>query len=304
MKRPSRLVILALFFSVLFMPGRIAIVAFVFIVLLVLSVIAYVKRKSRAGLVVVTLLVLFTGFHLFSMVDQFKLRKFIVENSPIDVSRIAEGGYEGEARGLRGPIRVRVEVRGGRIEDVRVLEHQEAISALYGLREQVLEAGDINIKLVPATVHGSPEATIGFKNAVLDALWKGYPGRPEPKPWSKLTFWMTKHHFNRITLNSLAIIFVMILVFDYSLQPVIAEGTGQSLNCYNCQICVGACPVKIVDGEPYPMTMVLAARLGDYEKVERLAGYCVACSKCAGKCPVSTDGKKNINTETLKIINN
>jgi len=74
------------------------------------------------------------------------------------------------------------------------------------------------------------------------------------------------------------------------LQPALVSGTGQALNCYNCQTCVGVCPVKIVDGEPYPMTMILATRLGDYEKVKRLAKYCVACSRCAGKCPVGDSG--------------
>ena len=92
------------------------------------------------------------------------------------------------------------------------------------------------------------------------------------------------------TWNTLAILFSIILVFDYSLQPALVKGTGQALNCYNCQTCVGVCPVKIVDGEPYPMTMILAARLGDYDKVLKLSKYCVACSRCAGKCPVGDSG--------------
>ena len=88
------------------------------------------------------------------------------------------------------------------------------------------------------------------------------------------------------TFNALAILFCIVLVFDYTMQPVLVKGTGQALNCYNCQTCVGVCPVKIIDGEPYPMTMILAARLGDYEKAKYLSKFCVACSRCAGKCPV------------------
>ena len=55
--------------------------------------------------------------------------------------------------------------------------------------------------------------------------------------------------------------------------------------CYNCQTCVGACPVKMVEGAPYPMTMVLETRLGNYPRVVELARYCVGCGRCAGKCP-------------------
>ena len=99
-----------------------------------------------------------------------------------------------------------------------------------------------------------------------------------------------KFRLDMTTWNALAILFCIVLVFDYTLQPVLVKGTGQALNCYNCQTCVGVCPVKIVDGEPYPMTMILAARLGDYEKVKYLSKFCVACSRCAGKCPVGDSG--------------
>jgi len=34
------------------------------------------------------------------------------------------------------------------------------------------------------------------------------------------------------------------------------------------------------------MTMVLAARLGDYRQVKELSRYCVGCGQCAQKCPV------------------
>jgi Fe-S oxidoreductase len=83
----------------------------------------------------------------------------------------------------------------------------------------------------------------------------------------------------------MAIVFIVFLLFDYSLQSILKKDTGQSLVCYNCQTCVGACPVKMVEGLPYPMTMVLETRLGNYTRVVELAHYCVGCGRCAGKCP-------------------
>ena len=111
------------------------------------------------------------------------------------------------------------------------------------------------------------------------------PVRKERSLWAESFYRLRK---NRIALASL--IFIILLTFDFSIQPVLAPGTGQSLNCYNCQACVGVCPVKMVDGDPFPMIMVLEARLGNFERVAELAEYCVGCGKCAAKCPIGNSG--------------
>ena len=139
---------------------------------------------------------------------------------------------------------------------------------------------DLNSDLIDRT-----PAIRGFYDAVSNALWTGDPGFPGASRFTRLTYFFTSHNFSRFTFNAIAIVFIVFLLFDYSLQSVLRKDTGQSLVCYNCQTCVGACPVKMVEGVPYPMTMVLETRLGNYSRVLELARYCVGCGRCAGKCP-------------------
>jgi ferredoxin len=154
------------------------------------------------------------------------------------------------------------------------------------LTEQVVRAGKPDIELVPSLIHGGPLAARGFKQAVFDALWRNVSGFPRISRISEWAYFVASNRLTLTTANVMAILFILLLVFDYSLQPVLFRDTGQSLNCYNCQVCVGACPVKAVGPHPFPMTMVLAARLGDYRLVKELSHYCVGCGQCAQKCPV------------------
>jgi ferredoxin len=134
-------------------------------------------------------------------------------------------------------------------------------------------------------VTGATVVSYGTINATRDAVWKGVVDAPKLSPISKVTLWFTSLRFQRVTIHSLAVLFIVVLLFDYTIQAALVEGTGQSLNCMDCQTCVGACPVKRAEGKLFPMEMVLRARLGDYETVARLMQYCVGCSKCAAKCP-------------------
>lgn len=227
---------------------------------------------------------------IYYLVQYGRVASYVRDHYPFDLEYVDDGTYEGVGQGLRGPIKVQVEIEDAKIKDIRIIQHQEMINALQGLPEKIVASQKLDVELVPPTIHGSIESTEGFREAVTNAVLNGIPDRPKFNLVTQVIHKFSQFRFGMTTWNALAILFCIILVFDYTLQPSLVGGTGQALNCYNCQTCVGVCPVKIVDGEPYPMTMILATRLGDYEKVKRLAKYCVACSRCAGKCPVGDSG--------------
>ncbi len=288
--RPWRLAILIIVLAFAFVYGRLILFSLLGLLLFIAAIKTYiVKKKSHFGILIpVFLVILIFGFYFIS--DYYHVRNYIIEHSPLNLDLVYNGTYEGTGRGLRGPIKVRTTIENGKILNIEVIQHQEQISAFEGLEEQIVSENRLDVELVPATVHGSIEATAGYKEAVTNALWKGVPEKPEFSALTEIINYFSKFRFDMTTFNALAILFCIVLVFDYTLQPVLVKGTGQALNCYNCQTCVGVCPVKIIDGEPYPMTMILAARLGDYEKVKYLSKFCVACSRCAGKCPVGDSG--------------
>jgi heterodisulfide reductase subunit C len=122
-------------------------------------------------------------------------------------------------------------------------------------------------------------------------LSKGIPDYPEYSVFSRafLSAFIGQAP-DRVTLNSLAILFAVFLVFEYTLQSMVTRGTGRSINCYNCATCVGVCPIKEVEGVQMPMGLVLLTRLGNYERVTELSKYCVGCGRCAAKCPIGNSG--------------
>ncbi|HDQ00484.1 MAG TPA: hypothetical protein ENN22_15060 [bacterium] len=288
--RPYRLAMLLIVTAFAFAWGRLVLFIILGLLLFIAAVKTYfVEKKSYFGLLIPVFgLGLILGIYFIK--DYYHVRNYVIDHSPINLNLVYDGTYQGTGMGLRGPIKVQTSIDDGMITDIQILQHQEAISALEGLNEQVLERNSLDIDVVPATVHGSIEATAGYLEALNNALWKGVPEKPQFSAVTKFIHYFAQFQFNLTTFNALAILFCIILVFDYTLQSVLVKNTGQALNCYNCQTCVGVCPVKIVDEEPYPMTMILAARLGDYEKVKYLSKYCVACSRCAGKCPVGVSG--------------
>jgi uncharacterized protein with FMN-binding domain len=248
-----------------------------------------IHKKSYFMIIIPAILIAFI-LGIYYLVQYGKVASYIKDHYPFDLELVDAGTYEGVGQGLRGPIKVHVEIDEAKIKDIQIIQHQEMINALKGLPEKIIAAQKLDVELVPPTIHGSIESTEGFREAVTNAVLNGIPDRPQFNAVTQIIHKFSQFRFGMTTWNALAILFCIILVFDYTLQPALVSGTGQALNCYNCQTCVGVCPVKIVDGEPYPMTMILATRLGDYEKVKRLAKYCVACSRCAGKCPVGDSG--------------
>ncbi len=288
--RPWRLVILVIITAIAFVSGRLILFSILGLLLLIAAIKAYIKERKSYFNIVVPLILIFLILGNYYIIDYKKVSQYIEDNSPVDPELVLDGTYQGEAEGLRGPIKVEVTVKDGKITSIDVLQHQEMITVFDNLDEQIIAQNSLKGEIIPATVHGSIEATQGYLAAVNNALWEGIPEKPEFSRMTKILHYFSKFRLNLPTLNALAILFCILLVFDYTIQPTLVEGTGQALNCYNCQTCVGVCPVKIVDGEPYPMTMILAARLGNYEKVKYLSKFCVACSRCAGKCPVGDSG--------------
>jgi len=284
--RPWRLTIIIIILAFAFVYGRLILFSILGFLLFISAIkIFIVEKKSYFG-IIIPLILLLLIFGIYYIVDYNKVRKYIIDNSPLDLELVFDGTYEGVGQGLRGPIKVAVKIENNKLVNINVLQHQEMIEALDGLDEQLIKQNSLSANIIPTTIHGSIEATNGYVEAVSNALWKGIPEKPEFSSMTRAIHYFSKFRLELPTFNALAILFCIVLMFDYSFQPVLVKGTGQVLNCYNCQACVGVCPVKIVDGEPFPMNIVLAARLGNYEKVKYMSKYCVACSRCAAKCPV------------------
>lgn len=134
-------------------------------------------------------------------------------------------------------------------------------------------------------ISGATFTSAGIREATHEALTLA-GGAGEQPFYIEALQWLTKGEFSREMLFQLGIIFGVIFLMDFMLIGVVVRNTGESLNCYNCQACVGVCPVgRVEDDVPLPMTMVLETRLGNYRRVEELAKYCVGCAKCAARCP-------------------
>jgi len=84
----------------------------------------------------------------------------------------AMGSYEGQGRGYRGPVHVRVQISSAGIEDIVIIDHAEGNypggAAMEELLESVLETGSTDLD----AVSGASFSSRGFLEAVEDALGK------------------------------------------------------------------------------------------------------------------------------------
>jgi uncharacterized protein with FMN-binding domain len=283
--RPWRFVLLAFAVALIFSEARLLTLALMVLFLFIAAVGAFKKSSLFLSLLAI-LCCVGSCLHILSMIDTTRAREYMAGHMPPAPASAVDGTYRGIGQGPRGPTEVYVTVKAGRIRDIKLGKYLDAISidreAIDSVRNLVLDRNSLDLD--PDLIDRTP-AIRGFYDAVSNALWTADPGFPDVSRLTRLTYFFSSHHFSRFTFNAIAIVFIVFLVFDYSLQSVLRKDTGQSLVCYNCQTCVGACPVKMVEGVPYPMTMVLETRLGNYSRVVELARYCVGCGRCAGKCP-------------------
>lgn len=295
--RGIRLICYLVFTGFLFSSSRFILL---FVVLVTLGVM-WARDYQRSGSSRIWYLAAAVGF----LIVGYGIARWNVEN--IDTQRISkspwgagitlvqDGTYRGQGDGFRGPIEVQVDVRDHRITNVKMLEYPDLISVLdnevAGFKREILEKGRLERPAQPELYRGSDQTLTGYVNAIENALSKGIPDYPQYNLFTRAflgAFIGTAP--NRVTLNALAILFAVFVVFEYALQSMLTPGTGRSINCYNCATCVGACPVKEAEGVQMPMGLVLLTRLGDYERVMELSKYCVGCGRCAAKCPIGNSG--------------
>ncbi len=295
--RGLRLAIYIVLAAALFPSSRFILALALLVILAVLWTRDYFRIASRKIFYLgAAVLIVFVGY-FSARYDVGNINELRLVKSPwgSGISLVHDGRYIGEGEGFRGPVKVQVDVVNSKIHDIKTLEYPDLISVLDNeiarYKKQILETGMLEAPNQPDMLRGARISLTGYANAVESALTKGVSDYPEYSLFSRifLTSFIGKAP-DRVTLNSLAILFAVFLVFEYTLQSVLTPGTGRSISCYNCATCVGACPIKEVEGVQMPMGLVLLTRLGDYERVAELSKYCVGCGRCAAKCPIGNSG--------------
>ncbi|MGM0653285.1 MAG: FMN-binding protein [Bacillota bacterium] len=88
----------------------------------------------------------------------------------VDISSVPDGTYQGSAEGFMGQISVEVEVSGGEIVDIEILEHEDTPEYFREsnplIPERIIEEQSLDID----TQTGATNSAEGIRNAVFDAL--------------------------------------------------------------------------------------------------------------------------------------
>lgn len=152
--------------ATLYAPGRLFALLAAMAILCIVAARAWRRgnRLPAVGAAIMILAATAAAWHGASAIRAFRDAR----RSP---PPLVDGAHEGVAGGLRGPLRVRVEVREGRIRDVVLLSCADSPSiageALEETRRRIVEA---NSPRVP-TAHGARTSTAALCRAVEEALW-------------------------------------------------------------------------------------------------------------------------------------
>ena len=295
--RGLRLTIYMLIAASIFPSSRFILFGAFIVTLAVLFIRDYYKTGSHKIVYLLAIVGLIIVGYFISRYDVRIVNDKRLAKSPwgTGITLVQDGRYTGQGEGFRGPIKVEVTVNDHRIIQIKTLLYPDLISVLDNevaeYKQHILKEGRLERPALPLMYRGARRTLTGYIDAIESALIKGIPDYPQYSLFASvfLKVFIGKAP-NRVTLNSLAILFAVFLVFEYTLQSVLTPGTGRAINCYNCATCVGACPIKEAEGVQMPMGLVLLTRLGDYERVAELSKYCVGCGRCAAKCPIGNSG--------------
>jgi len=164
--RPWRLFFITIILAFAFVYARLILFALLGVILLLSAIKVYVTEKKSYFSYIIPVILFIIIFGVYYIVDYNRVVNYMAKHSPLDLELVLDGTYEGSALGLRGPIKTKVTIEDGKIRDIKVVQHQEAISALNGLKEQVIAQNRLDAELVPPTIHGSIEATEGFRESI------------------------------------------------------------------------------------------------------------------------------------------
>ena len=126
------------------------------------------KKKTILGIIlaIVVLLISFVGIMLLRMKKQLDK----IDKTPVDVSQVADGVYEGEYEATLVKVKVQVTVANGAITEIELLKHDNGKGKPA---EAMLDEMEKNNTVEVDAVSGATVSSEVIKAAVREALRKG-----------------------------------------------------------------------------------------------------------------------------------
>lgn len=132
------------------------------------------KKMKKVGLIlgIILIIILATGIGLFSwMTNSAEKAMEALVFEDIDMNRVADGVYYGEADGGFVQVKVEVEVADHRIAGIKILEHKNGKgSAAEGITEFMIAENRYDVEAVSGATYSSEV----IKSGVSKALKEGY----------------------------------------------------------------------------------------------------------------------------------
>ena len=111
-----------------------------------------------------------------------------VEAVELDITSVPDGVYQGSAQGFMGPIEVEVELSGGEIISIEVLDHEETptyfIESYPLIPERIIEQQDLDVDVATGATASAQGILDAVRNALLEAsgIENGVEDVPEEEP--------------------------------------------------------------------------------------------------------------------------